>query len=67
MTKSPARSLRRITRDKIEHALQHDQLRRRAETGNITAVAAIAGIPPDALYAEALALGLIAPPEEPRA
>lgn len=55
---------RRITRDEIDAALQHDQLRRRAEAGNIMAIAALTGIPPSELYAEALMLGLILPPKE---
>ncbi|MFE2930644.1 hypothetical protein [Streptomyces sp. NPDC059278] len=60
---APVPPPRRITRDEIEAALFQDHLRRRARAGSITATAALTGVPPDALYAEALSLGLLAPPK----
>ncbi|MFJ2374991.1 hypothetical protein ACIOZL_19610 [Streptomyces sp. NPDC087769] len=50
---------RRITRDEIDAALFQDHLHRRARAGSLTAIAAVTGLPPDALYAEAISLGLL--------
>lgn len=45
-----------ISREEIEAALHRDALRRRAERGELMALAAVTGIPPDVVYAEMLAL-----------
>lgn len=37
-------AVRRITRDEIDHALRCDQLRRRAEAGDLAALAALANL-----------------------
>ncbi|MFD8335655.1 hypothetical protein ACFV42_23790 [Streptomyces solisilvae] len=44
-----------VTREQVDAALFRDRLRRRAESGDVLAIAAVTGAAPADLYAEALA------------